>query len=86
MTTFPHMTASGIKPGVCRRRTVTTFDGRRRLVVSMEAGDLITIREEGRRFAVSESVHAVYSWAVKRWAVEEQRRKQAEKKARRLSV
>lgn len=88
MTTFPRMTIDGIKPRPVSRRTAQSWDGRpsgRALVVTLAAGDLIQIREAGRRFMVEEPAAAVYAWAVKRWADREQKRKVAERKARKAA-
>lgn len=49
------------------RRTVDPYDHHgARLVAAFEPGDILSIREERRRFTVSESIGAVYSWMLKR--------------------
>ncbi len=50
-----------------RRRTEFPFDHRgRRLICTLEPGDIISIREERCRLSVEESISAVYSWMVGR--------------------
>ena len=68
-----------------RRRTCRPADlVRRRLVVMLEPGDTLAMREHGRRTVYRKSIERIYLQMV-RWQVEDDRRKKAEdKKLRKL--
>lgn len=61
------------------RRSIVPHRGRR-IVVTLEPGDLITMREAGRRQSYTEPLAVVFDWMAKR---EAQRTLAARKAARR---
>ena len=63
-----------------KRRTCRPADlVRRRLVVMLEPGDTLAMREHGRRKIYRRSLERIYLQMV-RWQVDEDRRKKAEDK------
>ena len=63
-----------------KRRTCRPVDlVRRRLVVILEPGDTLAMREHGRRKIYRRSLERIYLQMV-RWQVDEDRRKKAEDK------
>jgi len=70
-----------LKRTVARTTARPSALARRRLVVTMEPGDTISIREHGRRksSAVSESIESIYVWMLKR---EADRKARARRKGR----
>ncbi len=75
-----------------RRQTVGTLDGTycsdrgKRLVVSLEPGDLITIRPAKTRRVETIAVTDVYRWALRNRINKEAADKKAAKRAKRLGL
>ncbi len=84
MTQFPHYDSEkGRVTGVVQRVTCRPHQSAGRcLVVALLPGDIVEIREAGRRFRVSEPASAIYDWMLKRQAERAYREKMARKKAR----
>ena len=53
---------------------------RRRLVVMLEPGDILAMREEGRRTVVRGAISKVY-WVLVKWDAAERKRKAVEERA-----
>lgn len=53
--------------------------GKRHLIVSLEVGDMITMRESGLRQSYTTTLEKLYYQMV-RWGVEEERREKAKEK------
>ena len=64
-----------------RRRCVIPHRGRR-LVVSLEPGDLVSLRPEGTRRVEYLSIAAMHDWAVRQRVEAERKSKRAAKVAR----
>lgn len=64
------------------RRTRVPHRGRR-IVVTLEPGDLLTLREERRRQTYTEPLAVVFDWFVKREAIRAIEARKAARKARR---
>jgi len=68
---------------VVKRRTCRPAElVRRRLVVMLEPGDTLAMREHGRRKVYRKSLERIYKQLVM-WQVDEDRRKKAEEKKQR---
>lgn len=63
-----------------KRRTVVTHHGRR-IIVSIEPGDVIGLRQERRRQTEYVHIPALYDYAVKQRVLSEKFKRQQERKA-----
>jgi len=64
-----------------KRETRGLIQGRQ-LVITLEPGDMITIRQKGRRTRYTVTIEAVYALGAKMFARSEQKRIAEERKAR----